>query len=360
MSLKVLVVDDSSFFRRRVSDIINAAPRLEVVDVATNGKEAVEKALALKPDVITMDIEMPVMDGISAVREIMASQPTPILMFSSLTHEGAKATLDALEAGALDFLPKKFEDIARNKDEAVNLLQQRVQQIASRRALLRRTSLRPVRPVVSASSRTTSITTSPTRFRASGKSYQLTAIGTSTGGPVALQKILTKLPANYPHPILLIQHMPATFTAAFAARLNSLCQITVKEAADGDVLKPGVAYLAPGGMQMMLEGRANSAKIRILDGGDRMNYKPCVDVTFGSAAKIYQDKVLSMVLTGMGADGREGARMLKSSGSTVWAQDEESCVVYGMPQAVAKAGISSEDLPLERIAERILVELKRH
>lgn len=373
MSLKVLVVDDSSFFRRRVSDIINAASRLEVVDVATNGKEAVEKALALKPDVITMDIEMPVMDGISAVREIMASQPTPILMFSSLTHEGAKATLDALEAGALDFLPKKFEDIARNKDEAVNLLQQRVQQIASRRALLRRTSLRPVRPAVSASSRTTalsenasttsrtaSITTSPTRFRASGKSYQLTAIGTSTGGPVALQKILTKLPANYPHPILLIQHMPATFTAAFAARLNSLCQITVKEAADGDVLKPGVAYLAPGGMQMMLEGRANSAKIRILDGGDRMNYKPCVDVTFGSAAKIYQDKVLSMVLTGMGADGREGARMLKSSGSTVWAQDEESCVVYGMPQAVAKAGISSEDLPLERIAERILVELKRH
>ncbi|GAL33214.1 chemotaxis response regulator protein-glutamate methylesterase CheB [Vibrio maritimus] len=138
------------------------------------------------------------------------------------------------------------------------------------------------------------------RFRSSGKSYQLTAIGTSTGGPVALQKILTKLPGNYPHPILLIQHMPATFTAAFAARLNSLCQITVKEAANGDVLQPGVAYLAPGGMQMMIEGRPGSAKIRILDGGERMNYKPCVDVTFGSAAKIYHDKVLSMVLTGMG------------------------------------------------------------
>lgn len=371
MSLKVLVVDDSSFFRRRVSDIINAAPRLEVIDVAVNGKEAVEKALALKPDVITMDIEMPVMDGISAVREIMSAQPTPILMFSSLTHEGAKATLDALEAGALDFLPKKFEDIARNKDEAVTLLQQRVQQIASRRALMRRTAVRrPVTPTaarVSATRATESASSvgrpaaaaPASRFRSSGKSYQLTAIGTSTGGPVALQKILTKLPANYPHPILLIQHMPATFTAAFSARLNSLCQITVKEAADGDLLQPGVAYLAPGGMQMMLEGRPGSAKIRILDGGERMNYKPCVDVTFGSAAKIYQDKVLSMVLTGMGADGREGARMLKSAGSTVWAQDEESCVVYGMPQAVAKAGISSEDLPLDRIAERILVELKR-
>lgn len=375
MSLKVLVVDDSSFFRRRVSDIINAAPRLEVVDVAVNGKEAVEKALSLKPDVITMDIEMPVMDGISAVREIMASQPTPILMFSSLTHEGAKATLDALEAGALDFLPKKFEDIARNKDEAVNLLQQRVQQIASRRALLRRTPIRPIsRPTGTLTSRTAASrvepsmsavkTTAPAtpaaRFRASGKSYQLTAIGTSTGGPVALQKILTKLPVNYPHPILLVQHMPATFTAAFAARLNSLCQITVKEAADGDMLQPGVAYLAPGGMQMMLEGRPGNTKIRIIDGGERMNYKPCVDVTFGSAAKIYQDKVLSMILTGMGADGREGARMLKAAGSTIWAQDEESCVVYGMPQAVAKAGISTEDLPLERIAERILVELKRH
>ncbi|MGR5296300.1 protein-glutamate methylesterase/protein-glutamine glutaminase [Vibrio mediterranei] len=375
MSLKVLVVDDSSFFRRRVSDIINAAPRLEVVDVAVNGKEAVEKALSLKPDVITMDIEMPVMDGISAVREIMASQPTPILMFSSLTHEGAKATLDALEAGALDFIPKKFEDIARNKDEAVNLLQQRVQQIASRRALLRRTPIRPIsRPAGTVTSRTAASrvepatsavktaapVTSSARFRASGKSYQLTAIGTSTGGPVALQKILTKLPVNYPHPILLVQHMPATFTAAFAARLNSLCQITVKEAADGDMLQPGVAYLAPGGMQMMLEGRPGNTKIRIIDGGERMNYKPCVDVTFGSAAKIYQDKVLSMILTGMGADGREGARMLKAAGSTIWAQDEESCVVYGMPQAVAKAGISTEDLPLERIAERILVELKRH
>ena len=136
-----------------------------------------------------------------------------------------------------------------------------------------------------------------------------------------------------------------------------LCKIEVREAQDGDVLQAGVAYLAPGGKQMMVDGRAGAARLRIIDGGDRMNYKPCVDVTFGSAAKVYGDKVLSMVLTGMGADGREGARMLKSAGSTIWAQDEESCVVYGMPQAVAKAGISTEDLPLERIAERMLVEV---
>ncbi|QTG88937.1 chemotaxis response regulator protein-glutamate methylesterase [Vibrio furnissii] len=373
MAIKVLVVDDSSFFRRRVSEIINSESRLEVIDVATNGREAVDKAQRLKPDVITMDIEMPVMDGISAVREIMAANPTPILMFSSLTHDGAKATLDALDAGALDFLPKKFEDIARNRDEAVSLLQQRVIQIASKKAFMRRpvvsrpatSSPTPASPS-SLLNRTSSSTSSLTqsrpvvasaRFKASGKKYQLTAIGTSTGGPVALQKILTKLPANYPHPIVLIQHMPATFTAAFASRLNSLCKIQVKEAEDGDVLRPGVAYLAPGGKQMMLKGRPGAAKLRIIDGGERMNYKPCVDVTFGSASKIYGDKVLSMVLTGMGADGREGARMLKNAGATIWAQDEDSCVVYGMPQAVAKAGISSEDLPLDRIAERMLVEV---
>ena len=365
MAIRVLVVDDSSFFRRRVSEIINSEPRLEVIDVATNGREAVDKAIQLKPDVITMDIEMPVMDGISAVREIMAKQPVPILMFSSLTHEGAKATLDALDAGALDFLPKKFEDIARNRDEAVSLLQQRVIQISSRRTMMRR----PVAPRPTAATTAARPGSAPltrgarpaapavARFKASGKKYQLTAIGTSTGGPVALQKILTKLPASYPHPIVLIQHMPATFTAAFASRLNSLCKIEVREAQDGDVLKPGVAYLAPGGKQMMVDGRPGASRLRILDGGERMNYKPCVDVTFGSAAKIYGDKVLSMVLTGMGADGREGARMLKQAGATIWAQDEESCVVYGMPQAVAKAGISSEDLPLERIAERMLVEV---
>lgn len=367
MAIKVLVVDDSSFFRRRVSEIINSEARLEVIDVAVNGKEAVEKAKQLRPDVITMDIEMPVMDGITAVREIMAASPTPILMFSSLTHDGAKATLDALDAGALDFLPKKFEDIARNRDDAVALLQQRVIQIAAKRAFMRRA---PIAPRATATASTTtalrqSVSAAPAarpaasaaKFRASGKKYQLTAIGTSTGGPVALQKILTRIPANYPHPIVLVQHMPATFTAAFASRLNTLCKIEVREAQDGDVLKPGVAYLAPGGKQMMVDGRPGSARLRIIDGGDRMNYKPCVDVTFGSAAKIYGDKVLSMILTGMGADGREGSRMLKTAGSTIWAQDEDSCVVYGMPQAVAKAGISTEDLPLDRIAERILVEV---
>ncbi|BEE10083.1 protein-glutamate methylesterase/protein-glutamine glutaminase [Aeromonas dhakensis] len=369
MAIKVLVVDDSSFFRRRVSEIITQDPMLTVIDTAQNGREAVEKAQQLRPDVITMDIEMPVMDGISAVREIMAKCPTPILMFSSLTHEGAKATLDALDAGALDFLPKKFEDIARDKDEAVRLLQQRVKEISRKRFLMsapaRPKAPEPVARTPLNAPRTAERQAEPQRaapvaaFKRSGKSYQLVAIGTSTGGPVALQNVLTKLPGDFPHPILLIQHMPATFTAAFAARLNGLCQIGVKEAEDGDVLKPGHAYLAPGGKQMLLEGRGAGARIRIVDGNDKVNYKPCVDITFASAAKTYADKVLAIVLTGMGADGRDGARLLKEQGSTIWAQDEASCVVYGMPQAVAKAGIATESLPLDRVAQRILVELGR-
>ncbi|KAB7701639.1 chemotaxis-specific protein-glutamate methyltransferase CheB [Plesiomonas shigelloides] len=373
MGIKVLVVDDSVFFRRRVSEILNSHPQLEVIDTANNGKEALEKVQQLRPDVVTMDIEMPVMNGIDAAREIMRVRPTPILMFSSLTHEGAKATLDALDAGAVDFLPKKFEDIARDREEAITLLQQRVISI-SRHRVRPLLSQRPATSSLSASRTPATSSATPLRAavpatenrpvrpaalntRRSGKVYQLVAIGTSTGGPVALQNILTKLPGNFPHPILLIQHMPATFTAAFASRLNNLCQINVKEAADGDVVQPGTAYLAPGGKQMVLDGRPGAMRIRILDGGERMNYKPCVDITFASCARQYRDKVLAVVLTGMGADGRDGAKLLHEQGATIWAQDEESCVVYGMPQAIVKAGIAAEILPLERVAQRIMIEV---
>ncbi|MDF0532996.1 chemotaxis response regulator protein-glutamate methylesterase [Shewanella sp. A32] len=372
MAIKVLIVDDSGFFRRRVSEIVNQDPELEVVGMAANGLEAVRMTAELKPNVITMDIEMPVMDGITAVRKIMESTPTPILMFSSLTHEGAKATLDALDAGALDFLPKRFEDIATNKEAAVQLLQQRV------RALGRRRVFRPVsRPVTPARStfssglsstqaqveaprpaeRNVGLGVVPTR--ASGKPYKLLLIGTSTGGPVALQRILTRFPADYPHPIVLIQHMPAAFTPAFAARLNSLCQIEVKEATNGDAMRPGCAYLAPGGMQMMVERAGVSGRIKVVAGTPDMNYKPSVDITFASAAKAFGGDVLSVILTGMGADGREGARLLKSAGATIWAQDEASCVVYGMPQAVTVAGISSHSIPLDNMAEAILRESGR-
>lgn len=366
MVVKVLVVDDSGFFRRRVSEILSADPHIQVVGTATNGREAIDQALALKPDVITMDYEMPMMDGITAVRNIMQRCPTPVLMFSSLTHEGARVTLDALDAGAVDFLPKNFEDISRNPEKVKQLLCEKVHSIA-------RSNRRSIGAAIAAPASSASTLGKPTAASSLGrpnlgapapvagaplasaaapkrKAYKLVAIGTSTGGPVALQRVLTQLPGNFPAPIVLIQHMPAAFTKAFAERLDKLCRISVKEAEDGDLLRPGLALLAPGGKQMMVDGRG---AIRILPGDERLNYKPCVDITFGSAAKSYRDKVLAVVLTGMGADGREGARLLKEGGSQVWAQDEASCVIYGMPMAVVKANLVDAVYGLDDIGRHL-------
>lgn len=373
MVVKVLVVDDSGFFRRRVSEILSADPNIQVVGTATNGKEAIDQAQALKPDVITMDYEMPMMDGITAVRHIMQRCPTPVLMFSSLTHEGARVTLDALDAGAVDFLPKNFEDISRNPEKVKQLLCEKIHTISrSNRRFSAYSAPAPVAapapsPAVSsfgssapapAPARPASVPI-PARAPAAGpsspapkrKAYKLVAIGTSTGGPVALQRVLTQLPANFPAPIVLIQHMPAAFTKAFAERLDKLCRISVKEAEDGDILRPGQALLAPGGKQMMIDGRG---AVKILPGDERLNYKPSVDITFGSAAKSYGDKVLAVVLTGMGADGREGARLLKQGGSAIWAQDEASCVIYGMPMAIVKADLADAVYGLDDIGKHLV------
>ena len=367
MVVKVLVVDDSGFFRRRVSEILSADPTIQVVGTATNGKEAIDQAIALKPDVITMDYEMPMMDGITAVRHIMQRCPTPVLMFSSLTHEGARVTLDALDAGAVDFLPKNFEDISRNPEKVKQMLCEKVHSISrsNRRSLFSAPApattpapaapagssfgrqapapvARPAAPPVRTPAPAAAHSPAPKR-----KAYKLVAIGTSTGGPVALQRVLTQLPANFPAPIVLIQHMPAAFTKAFAERLDKLCRISE----DGDILRPGLALLAPGGKQMMVDGRG---AIKILPGDERLNYKPCVDITFGSAAKSYGDKVLAVVLTGMGADGREGARLLKQGGSSIWAQDEASCVIYGMPMAIVKADLADAVYSLDDIGKHLV------
>ena len=372
MAVKVLVVDDSGFFRRRVSEILSADSNIQVVGTATNGKEAIDQALALKPDVITMDYEMPMMDGITAVRHIMQRCPTPVLMFSSLTHEGARVTLDALDAGAVDFLPKNFEDISRNPEKVKQLLCEKILSIARSN---RRVSTYTAPPPVAAPAPTPAPSSvgsfsgnvparpapapiparapvhAPTSPAPKRKAYKLVAIGTSTGGPVALQRVLTQLPANFPAPIVLVQHMPAAFTKAFAERLDKLCRISVKEAEDGDILRPGLALLAPGGKQMMIDGRG---AVKILPGDERLNYKPCVDITFGSAAKSYGDKVLAVVLTGMGADGREGARLLKQGGSSIWAQDEASCVIYGMPMAIVKAELADAVYSLDDIGRHLV------
>ena len=367
MPINVLVVDDSSFFRRRLSEIINEHPRLKVCAVATNGREAVELAQQKKPDVITMDYEMPYMDGLTAVREIMASNPTPIVMLSSLTYEGARVTLDALDAGAVDFLPKNFADVSRQSSDLKVKLHNRLLGVVKPQKLLSNNS----RKIVSSNAegressknsensdnaaKQESITTPPAAaapVRSLRGRTKILAIGTSTGGPVALLEVLRHLPMNFPIPILLIQHMPETFTRAFAERLNSQCKIRVHLASDGMAIGPGNAYLAPGGQQMLVDSKDNK-RLRVIPGDERLNYKPSVDLTFASVANNYRTGVLAMVLTGMGSDGCKGCHVVKEQGGLVWSQDQESSVIYGMPMAVAKANLSDKIINLNHISQTL-------
>lgn len=422
MATKVLIVDDSTFFRKRLKEIIESDPTMQVVGEAKDGKEGVSLAASLHPDVITMDVEMPVMDGITAVKEIMAKTPTPILMFSSLTFEGANSTFKALEAGAVDFMPKNFDDIAHRREDGIKALLNAIKAVSRSRvrgfrpALSTSTSARPsslsasrtsstlssttrtstLSSTSSLSSRLSTTATAPaptqgaalgqykkinellsseqgvpaaarkftfgdhkaetTAFKKSGKSHSLVAIGSSTGGPIALQQIIPKLP-KLNVPVVIVQHMPGSFTNTFAARLDAMSQLHVVEAKDGDVLEPGTCYIAPGGKQMIFERFGLKTRIRIIQDTGRVTYNPCVDVSFASLAQIFGNKVLAMILTGMGSDGCEGCQLLKAKGSVIWAQNEETCVVYGMPQAVVNANVADLVLPLGDIAGCIVKEL---
>ena len=336
MAIRVLVVEDSGFFRRRIVTMLGSDPRIEVVGEAVNGLEAVTQAERLHPDVITMDIEMPLMDGIAAVRNIMATRPTPILMFSILTTEGARATLDALDAGAMDFIPKRFSEVTGGTDGLSQQLCAKVVALGGGRVQFARSgpapAMIPQRPSA-----------------AGGRRYRVVALASSTGGPAALPRVLSGLPADLPVPLLIAQHMPANFTPSFAQRLDQQCAIKVRHAEDGDLLQPGTALLAPGGKQMTVERRGQQHVVRVQDGDPDLNYRPSADLMFSSAAELYGSQVLSIILTGMGADGREGARKLKQGGATVWAQDQASSVIYGMPGAVAKANLTDEILDLAAI-----------
>jgi len=371
-SVRALIVDDSGFFRRRIRALLAEDPAIEVVGEAANGREAVELVRRLRPDVVTMDIEMPEMDGIAAVREIMRRCPTPVLMFSSLTYDGAKPTFDALDAGAVDFLPKRFSDLSGDAEQAHRLLRERVKLVARRARRsppsgngAGRAAVGAVPPPrtgaagLQARNATTEGTAAAAASAPARRSQrppeiapgrvQLVVIGTSTGGPVALQRVLTVLPESFSLPLLLIQHMPASFTAAFAQRLDQVCRIRVREAAEGDALRPGTALLAPGGVQLGLRRNGGQATVHLFEAGLGQFYKPSVDIAFDSAAETFPGRVLGVVLTGMGADGARGAATLKQGGSLIWAQDEASSVIYGMPGAVTKAGLADGVLDLDAV-----------
>ncbi|SMF36609.1 two-component system, chemotaxis family, response regulator CheB [Alteromonadaceae bacterium Bs31] len=378
MPYKVLIVDDSSFFQHRLKEIIGENPELDVVGIAANGQEAIDMAARLQPDIISMDYEMPLLNGVSAVRAIMAERPVPIVMFSSMTYEGAAITLEALDAGAVDFIPKNFAEVSNNSAQLRKRLQEKLIEFASKakpvpsrsteelaaeasirsqRAKEKTAALRERlarRPEAQSPTSTNSSPNTAAHTSLKGK-VRLVVIGASTGGPVALSDIIINLPANFPLPVLVVQHMPENFTKAFAERLNRQSALSVKEAETGDAIVRGTVLIAPGGKQMMLDRTGKTVKV--IAGDDRVNYKPCVDITFASVANFLGDKALGIVLTGMGADGCEGARLLKSKGAYIWSQDEASSVVYGMPAAVARAGLSDAVLPLADICPRLTSDL---
>jgi two-component system chemotaxis response regulator CheB len=387
--IRVLVVDDSVVIRRLVSDVLSGDPGIEVVGTAPNGKLALTKLAQLAPDLLTMDIEMPEMDGIAAVRAMRASgSRLPVIMFSTLTERGASATLDALEAGASDYVtkPANVGSVAQSMDQV------RAQLIPKIKALLPRGGTGTPAPVGAATSRLApsapggrpgaaagpsaagslagSLAGDPagrpgrpatpsTAPRAKRESpFRLLAVGCSTGGPEALSRFLSAFPAELPVPVVVVQHMPPVFTRQFAGRLDRQHKVKVLEAAGGETLEPGTVYIAPGDYHLELQSRGAAVVTRLQQGPPENFCRPAVDVLFRSAATVFGSDVLGVVLTGMGSDGRRGSEQLVARGSSVVVQDEATSVVWGMPGAVATAGLAEEILPLDDLGAAVLQRLQ--
>jgi two-component system chemotaxis response regulator CheB len=346
MTVKVLIVDDSAFMRNALSSMLSSDPEIKVIGTARDGIEAVDKVRELKPDVVTMDVEMPRLDGLGALRLIMEKTPVPVIMVSSLTAEGAKETLDALDAGAVDFIPKNLSELSINIVKIKAMLLDKVKQIAKKGVVLRKRK--------PSSAAATPYALPPTRSTGERR-VGILAIGSSTGGPRALQEIIPLLPKEFPVPIVIAQHMPQNFTGPFAERLNQLSKVTVKEAAAGDQLKPGLVLLAPGGWHMRVERKRSLETIVTLgESRDDLIYRPSVDELMLSVSECFPGRALGVILTGMGNDGLRGMTALKKSGGRIFAQNEETCVVYGMPKAVVDAGIADKVLAIEEMVGEII------
>lgn len=349
--IRILIVDDSSFMRMAIRSVLSKEPTFDIVGTAADGMEGVEKAIALKPDLITMDIEMPRMNGIAALKQIMAKAPTKVIMVSTLTNEGAKSTFEALEAGAIDYIPKNVTDssdaqnsfkidLMRKIKEAISSNMRRV---ASNSTLLTRVSA----PVISAPR--------PTSSKFLGKKIQYVGIGASTGGPVALQEVLSRIPVNFPYGVIVGIHMPKAFTGPYADRLNAKCSLAIREAVDGDILKPGQALIAPGGMHTTLvrQGTHIVVKTKPTSEYPQYVYIPSIDLMLSSMAEATTGSMLGVILTGMGSDGFKGMQLLKQKGGVTIAQDEATSTIYGMPKACVDGGVADEVLPLGQIGFEI-------
>jgi len=366
MTIRILVVDDSPFMRKSLQKMLEEAPDIRVVATARDGIDALEKIQEHNPDLVTLDIEMPRMDGLTCLKKIMADHPRPVLMVSSLTQEGAQATLDALSLGALDFIPKESGFASLSIMQIQHDLQEKVRRLATSPRLhkIPPASHPPTSahvPVPSAPARPTAPKTPappppPGAGLSASPQAELLLIGSSTGGPKALQDLLPTLPANLPVPCLIVQHMPSTFTKPFADRLDGLCQVHVKEAEQGEPLKAGTVYIAPGGIHMTYGARGPKGTIELSPEPVSSLHRPSVDVLFLSVAELFRGQVLAGILTGMGSDGAKGMEQLKRKGAHTLAESEESCVVYGMPRAAVERGCVDVVAPLADIPGH----LRRH
>jgi two-component system chemotaxis response regulator CheB len=344
--VKVLIVDDSAFMRNTLSSMISSDPEINVIGMARDGVEAVEKVASLKPDIVTLDVEMPRMNGIEALKQIMEKNPVPVLMVSSLTNEGAHVTLEALDLGAVDFIPKNLSDLSINIVKIKNTLIEKIKKIGKIRHIKRRTPPPPSKPLD---------LPEKTQQYSSSRRVGIVAIGSSTGGPKALQNIISSLPKNYPVPIIIAQHMPAAFTGPFAERLDQLSAISVKEAEDGETLTKGVVYIAPGGGHMGVKRKKlTESSITLIKDVGKYIYKPSVDVLMQTAVENFSGHVLGVILTGLGNDGEQGMKEIKNKGGRTIAESEETCVVYGMPRSVVEAGLADKIVPLNEIAGELI------
>ncbi len=353
--IKVLIVDDSAFMRKLIQDFLTEDPRMTVVGSARNGEDAIKKVIELEPDVVTLDVEMPILNGIEALKRIMSEKPTPVVMLSSTTKQGAENTILAIQYGATDFITKPSGaislDLHKVKEELVEKVVSASKANIKQLVKLNSQEKNTVKKRVDYSKIEPS---KKNQFNAlSGK--KLVCIGTSTGGPRALQQVITKLPKTIDAPVLVVQHMPAGFTKSLAGRLDSLSEVHVKEAEEGDIIQKGTVYIAPGGFHLKLKWVGANLAIQLDQSPPRNGHRPAVDVMFESCSELSAYAKISVIMTGMGSDGTKGLIKLKESGNVVAiAESEETSIVFGMPKAAIATKLVDEVKNVDNIAETIM------
>jgi two-component system chemotaxis response regulator CheB len=359
MTINALVVDDSALMRKVISDILKEDPQINVIATARNGQEAVEKVEQFRPDVVTLDIEMPVLDGLHALGYIMSECPTPVVMLTAVDSRSAESTLNAFEYGAVDFIQKPSGSISVNIADIADEIRKKVKMAS--KVDLKKLGFMEEHVKKSRENEGKPLPAKPKKTipksipHANGK---IIAIASSTGGPRALEQVVPKLPGDLKVPVVIVQHMPAGFTASLAQRLDGQSALTVTEAKEGDVLHPGHAYLAPGNYHMEIvsveKGGVHHEIVKLNQNPREQGVRPCANILFKSLVPIYGSNIISAVLTGMGADGADGVEEIKKAGGKAIAEDEKSCVVYGMPKAVVQRGLADSIVSLEKVSSEIV------